>query len=175
MEKSIRFEACIVRGFQLPYTNFWLTRYGNTALLCRLLSGKQLLCASAPKLKTYYLGSAVCPVVVMLAGYWIGSYVYRMATSQDAWYLSLLGFAEYFRTCNPPDIKKCIQCLHAVFTFKPPSRVEARTFLQLGNILLTHTKNVDLARNYLEQAVSKIMNGLNYDNCWLTVWLDFVL
>ncbi|CAB0007676.1 unnamed protein product [Nesidiocoris tenuis] len=75
-----------------------------------------------------------------------------MATSQDAWYLSLLGFAEYFRTCNPPDIKKCIQCLHAVFTFKPPSRVEARTFLQLGNILLTHTKNVDLARNYLEQA-----------------------
>jgi len=77
-----------------------------------------------------------------------------MASSQDAWYLSLLGLAEYFRTTSPPDIKKCIQCLHAVFTFKPPSRVEARTHLQLGNILLAHTKNTDLARNYLEQAVS---------------------
>ncbi|KAF6197487.1 hypothetical protein GE061_020153 [Apolygus lucorum] len=75
-----------------------------------------------------------------------------MASSQDAWYLSLLGLAEYFRTCSPPDIKKCIQCLHGVFTFKPPSRVEARTHLQLGNVLLTHTKNIDLARNYLEQA-----------------------
>ncbi|XP_073994231.1 mau2 sister chromatid cohesion factor [Rhodnius prolixus] len=75
-----------------------------------------------------------------------------MASSQDAWYLSLLGLAEHFRISSPPDIKKCIQCLHAVFTFKPPNRVEARTHLQLGNILLTHTKNIDLARNYLEQA-----------------------
>ncbi|KAL1463312.1 hypothetical protein WDU94_015074 [Cyamophila willieti] len=46
----------------------------------------------------------------------------------------------------------CIQCLQAVFNFKPPPRVEARTHLQLGNILLTHTKNIDLARNHLEQA-----------------------
>lgn len=86
-----------------------------------------------------------------------------MASSQDAWYLSLLGLAEHFRTCTPPDIKKCIQCLHAVFTFKPPSRVEARTHLQLGNILLTHTKNIDLARNYLEQAwvISQNLNSFD--------------
>ncbi|OXU21657.1 hypothetical protein TSAR_013347 [Trichomalopsis sarcophagae] len=75
-----------------------------------------------------------------------------MASSQDAWYLSLLGLAENFRTSNPPSIKSCIQCLQAVFNFKPPPRVEARTHLQLGNILLTHTKNIDLARTHLERA-----------------------
>lgn len=75
-----------------------------------------------------------------------------MASSQDAWYLSLLGLAENFRTSSPPNIKFCIQCLQAVFNFKPPPRVEARTHLQLGNILISHTKNVDLARNHLEQA-----------------------
>lgn len=77
-----------------------------------------------------------------------------MASSQDAWYLSLLGLAENFRTSSPPNIKLCIQCLQAVFNFKPPPIVEARTHLQLGNILLTHTKNIDLAKNHLEQAVS---------------------
>lgn len=74
-----------------------------------------------------------------------------MASSQDAWYLSLLGLAEYFRTSSPPMIKMCIQCLQAVFNFKPPQRVEARTHLQLGNILLQHTKNTDLAKSHLEQ------------------------
>lgn len=78
----------------------------------------------------------------------------KMASSQDAWYLSLLGLAENFRTSKPPNIKSCIQCLQAVFNFKPPQRVEARTHLQLGHILLTHTKNSDLARSHLEQAVS---------------------
>lgn len=77
-----------------------------------------------------------------------------MASSQDAWYLSLLGLAEYFRASSPPMIKLCIQCLQAVFNFKPPQRVEARTHLQLGNILLSHTKNIDLAKNHLEQAVN---------------------
>ncbi|XP_014285477.1 MAU2 chromatid cohesion factor homolog [Halyomorpha halys] len=87
-----------------------------------------------------------------------------MASSQDAWYLSLLGLAEHFRTSNPPDIRKCIQCLNAVFTFKPPTRVEARTHLQLGNILLTHTKNTDLARNYLEQAWHLSQNINTFDD-----------
>ncbi|XP_065168377.1 MAU2 chromatid cohesion factor homolog [Atheta coriaria] len=86
-----------------------------------------------------------------------------MASSQDAWYLSLLGLAEHFRTSSPPAIKFCIQCLQAVFTFKPPQRVEARTHLQLGNILLTHTKNSDLARTHLEQAwmLSQMINGFD--------------
>ena len=86
-----------------------------------------------------------------------------MASSQDAWYLSLLGLAENFRTSNPPNIKSCIQCLQAVFHFKPPQRVEARTHLQLGNILLTHTKNIDLARYHLDQAVSLLpLSYLSY-------------
>lgn len=85
-----------------------------------------------------------------------------MASSQDAWYLSLLGLAENFRTSSPPNIKLCIQCLQAVFHFKPPPRVEARTHLQLGNILLTHTKNVDLAKTHLEQAVSLVRWKLYY-------------
>lgn len=86
-----------------------------------------------------------------------------MASSQDAWYLSLLGLAENFRTSSPPNIKLCIQCLQAVFNFKPPPRVEARTHLQLGNILLTHTKNIDLARNHLEQAwlLSQMINAFD--------------
>jgi hypothetical protein len=85
--------------------------------------------------------------------YIIEAWNVKMASSQDAWYLSLLGLAENFRTSSPPNIKLCIQCLQAVFNFKPPPRVEARTHLQLGNILLTHTKNIDLARTHLEQAV----------------------
>ncbi|KDR13808.1 MAU2 chromatid cohesion factor homolog isoform X2 [Zootermopsis nevadensis] len=86
-----------------------------------------------------------------------------MASSQDAWYLSLLGLAENFRTSSPPNIKLCIQCLQAVFNFKPPPRVEARTHLQLGNILLTHTKNIDLARTHLEQAwlLSQVINAFD--------------
>ncbi|XP_065210046.1 MAU2 chromatid cohesion factor homolog [Planococcus citri] len=86
-----------------------------------------------------------------------------MASSQDAWYLSLLGLAENFRTSSPPNIKFCIQCLQAVFNFKPPPRVEARTHLQLGNILISHTKNTDLARNHLEQAwrLSQGINGFD--------------
>ncbi|XP_015109825.1 MAU2 chromatid cohesion factor homolog [Diachasma alloeum] len=87
-----------------------------------------------------------------------------MASSQDAWYLSLLGLAENFRTSNPPNIKSCIQCLQAVFYFKPPARVEARTHLQLGNILLTHTKNTDLARYHLEQAWGLSQNINTFDD-----------
>ena len=86
-----------------------------------------------------------------------------MTSSQDACYISLLGLAEYFRTSNPIDIKKCVQCLQALFTFKPPLKVEARTHLQLGQILMGYTKNVDLARNHLEQAwmLSENINGFD--------------
>jgi MAternally affected uncoordination len=73
-----------------------------------------------------------------------------MTTSQDACYISLLGLAEYFRTSNP---RKCIQCLQALFTYNPPLKVEARTHLQLGQILIAYTKNLDLAKHHLEHAV----------------------
>lgn len=77
-----------------------------------------------------------------------------MATSQDACYISLLGIAEYYRTAHPPNIKKCIQSLQALFTFQPPLKVEARTHLQMGQVLMAYTLNTDLARSHLEQAVS---------------------
>ncbi|XP_041698527.1 MAU2 chromatid cohesion factor homolog isoform X2 [Coregonus clupeaformis] len=78
-----------------------------------------------------------------------------MATSGEApesWYLALLGFAEHFRTSSPPKIRLCVHCLEAVFQFKPPQRVEARTHLQLGSVLYHHTKNTELARSHLEKA-----------------------
>lgn len=77
-----------------------------------------------------------------------------MATSQDACYISLLGLAEYFRTTQPPNIRKCVQSLQALFTFKPPTKMEARTHLQMGQVLMAYTKNTELARSHLEQAVS---------------------
>nr|AAH95771.1 Zgc:112338 [Danio rerio] len=61
------------------------------------------------------------------------------AEAPDSWYLALLGFAEHFRTSSPPKIRLCVHCLQAVFQFKPPQRVEARTHLQLGSVLYHHT------------------------------------
>uniref|UniRef100_A0A3Q3KBC9 MAU2 chromatid cohesion factor homolog n=1 Tax=Monopterus albus TaxID=43700 RepID=A0A3Q3KBC9_MONAL len=72
--------------------------------------------------------------------------------SPERWYLALLGFAEHFRTSSPPKIRLCVHCLQAVFQFKPPQRIEARTHLQLGSVLYHHTKNSDLARSHLEKA-----------------------
>lgn len=86
-----------------------------------------------------------------------------MAMSADAWYIGLLGLAESFRTASPPDIRKCVRCLQAVFAFRPPARVEARTHLQLGNILLAHTTNAHLARDHLEHSwvLSQSINGFD--------------
>uniref|UniRef100_A0A4W6EB32 MAU2 chromatid cohesion factor homolog n=1 Tax=Lates calcarifer TaxID=8187 RepID=A0A4W6EB32_LATCA len=83
--------------------------------------------------------------------------IFKMAASTEApepWYLALLGFAEHFRTSSPPKIRLCVHCLQAVFQFKPPPRVEARTHLQLGSVLYRHTKNSELAQTHLEKAVS---------------------
>ncbi|XP_058976898.1 MAU2 chromatid cohesion factor homolog [Musca domestica] len=85
-------------------------------------------------------------------------------TSQDACYISLLGLAEYFRTSQPPNIKRCIQCLQALFTFNPPSKVEARTHLQMGQILMTYTHNIDKAREHLEKAWKLSESLLNFDD-----------
>uniref|UniRef100_A0AAY4ELE8 MAU2 chromatid cohesion factor homolog n=1 Tax=Denticeps clupeoides TaxID=299321 RepID=A0AAY4ELE8_9TELE len=76
-------------------------------------------------------------------------------SAPESWYLALLGFAEHFRTSSPPKIRLCVHCLQAVFQFKPPQRVEARTHLQLGSVLYHHTKNSDLARSHLEKAIAQ--------------------
>ncbi|PIO34778.1 hypothetical protein AB205_0219320 [Aquarana catesbeiana] len=78
--------------------------------------------------------------------------VATQAEASESWYLALLGFAEHFRTSSPPKIRLCVHCLQAVFQFKPPQRIEARTHLQLGSVLYHHTKNSELARQHLEKA-----------------------
>lgn len=86
----------------------------------------------------------------------------KMASNVEAperWYLALLGFAEHFRTSSPPKIRLCVHCLQAVFQFKPPQRIEARTHLQLGSVLYHHTKNSELARSHLEKAVRGVWAG----------------
>lgn len=86
----------------------------------------------------------------------------KMASNVEAperWYLALLGFAEHFRTSSPPKIRLCVHCLQAVFQFKPPQRIEARTHLQLGSVLYHHTKNSELARSHLEKAVRDVWSG----------------
>lgn len=72
----------------------------------------------------------------------------------DPSYVGLLGLAETFRTSNPPKIRQCIQCLQSVFQFQPSSAIQAQTHLQLGRLLHSHTKNVDMARSHLEKSVS---------------------
>lgn len=76
------------------------------------------------------------------------------SSKNDALYISLLGLAENFRVSNPPNIRLCIHCLQSIFNINPPPLIVSRTHLQLGNILLAHTKNKELATRHLEQAVS---------------------
>ncbi|XP_055956301.1 MAU2 chromatid cohesion factor homolog [Patella vulgata] len=86
------------------------------------------------------------------------------STSNDSsWYSSLIGLAEYFRTSNPPNIRLCIHCLQAILGFQPSPEIEARTHLQLGNILLAHTKNIDTSQTHLEKAWS-ISSGTYLDD-----------
>lgn len=93
-----------------------------------------------------------------------------MAASSEAppepWYLALLGFAEHFRTSSPPKIRLCVHCLQAVFQFKPPPSVEARTHLQLGSVLYRHTKNSELAQTHLEKAVSRAAATASDTGLW---------
>lgn len=78
--------------------------------------------------------------------------------------MALLALAEEFRTMNPPNIRNCIQCLVAIFNIKPSQKIEARTHLQLGNILLQHTKNTDLALSHLEKAWYISQNISSFDD-----------
>ncbi|KPP68020.1 MAU2 chromatid cohesion factor-like, partial [Scleropages formosus] len=75
-------------------------------------------------------GDGAAPVLVVVV---IGKMA-SAAEAPESWYLALLGFAEHFRTSSPPKIRLCVHCLQAVFQFKPPQRVEARTHLQLGSV-----------------------------------------
>eukprot|EP00108_Taenia_solium_P005637 TsM_001014900 transcript=TsM_001014900 gene=TsM_001014900 len=67
-------------------------------------------------------------------------------------YFALLGLAEYFRKSSPPSIRLAIHCLKAALVFKLPVNYEARTHLQLGKLLFTHSKNDDLIKQHLDKA-----------------------
>ena len=77
----------------------------------------------------------------------------NLSHSFENCYAALIGLAENYRTASPPNIRLCIHCLQSVFALKPPPIIEARTHLQLGNILLAHTNNDDFARQHIEKAV----------------------
>ena len=111
----------------------------------------------------------MCGSTTVIVSYWVSRFfqqpvrskredrLCKMASSQtnpESWYISLLGLSESFRTSNPPNLKLCIHCLQSVLNFQPPPIIESRTHLQLGSILVSHTKNGDLARTHLEKSVS---------------------
>jgi len=87
--------------------------------------------------------------------------VASMSDTGDSWYVALLGLAESFRQAN--NIKECIRCLSAVFSFSPPPVIVARTHLQIGNILHSKTSNHDLAKHHLTQAwyISQPLQGID--------------
>ncbi|XP_023321486.1 MAU2 chromatid cohesion factor homolog [Eurytemora carolleeae] len=70
--------------------------------------------------------------------------------SGDMRYPALLAMAEQFRLKN--NMKESIRCLHAVFSLNPSPDIEARTHLQLGNMLRLYSNNLDLAKHHLEQS-----------------------
>ena len=97
----------------------------------------------------------------------------RMASSStktDAAYIALLGLAENFRTSNPPNIRLSIHCLQGILNVKPGVKAEARTHLQIGNLLLAHTKNQRLAISHLEKAVRSTFCSLHCR--WINMRVD---
>ena len=78
------------------------------------------------------------------------------ATELEPWYASLLAMADYFYKQNPPNLKFCVQCLQAIFTFKPSVEISARTHLQIGKVLFNTEKNSDISLFHLERSVSCI-------------------
>ena len=72
-------------------------------------------------------------------------------------YTALLGIADTYLRSDPPRIRQCIHYLEAVFCYKLPPHCEAHVRLQLGNILLKYTENIDLARSHFERSVCLIL------------------
>ena len=74
----------------------------------------------------------------------------------DPTYVSLLGLSQSFLSLSPPDVKGALRCLQAIFSLRPmDGLVECRRHLQIGQILRRETKNQDMARQHIEQAVRR--------------------
>ena len=67
-----------------------------------------------------------------------------------------MGLSSSFLSLRPPDHLGAIRCLQAILALRPlDPALEARTHLQLGQMLRKETKNQDLAKRHIEQAVGK--------------------
>jgi len=75
------------------------------------------------------------------------------AINNESCYLALISMAEEFRSQSPPDIRSCVQCLFAILNLGSHPAIEAKTHLQLGNILMQLTNNFDRSQSHLEKAV----------------------
>ncbi len=88
-----------------------------------------------------------------------------MSTGLDPTYVSLVGLSQSFLSLRPPDVKSALRCLQAVFSLRlRDPAIECRTNLQIAQILRKETKNVDMARQHLEQAVTSYWH---YSGFWL--------
>ncbi|VDN56673.1 unnamed protein product [Dracunculus medinensis] len=70
----------------------------------------------------------------------------------DQYAISLLDIAEYFRTSNPPKYKMAIKCVKACFKTPISQEMNACASFELGKLYFYYTRNIDLAKFYLEQA-----------------------
>lgn len=77
----------------------------------------------------------------------------------DNCYVALLSMAEGFRCQAPPDIQSSLQCLMAILNLPTHPRIVAKTHLQIGNLIMQHTLNLDIAHKYIEEAVNNHINS----------------
>lgn len=70
----------------------------------------------------------------------------------DKCHQSLLILAEEFRTKQPPDLKSCMQCLHAILNLPVSPYVIAKTNYHLGSLIHKYTFDANIAQTYLEKA-----------------------
>lgn len=68
-------------------------------------------------------------------------------------YVALLSMAEGFRTSNPPDIKRSVQCLQAILNLPIDHYTMAKTHLQIGQLINKHATNIDIACKHFQDAV----------------------
>lgn len=71
----------------------------------------------------------------------------------DKRHKALLCLAEEFRTKHPPDLKSCMQCLHAILNLPALSPyIIAKTNYHLGSLIHKYTYDTQIAQTYLEKA-----------------------
>lgn len=75
-------------------------------------------------------------------------------------YLALLGLAESLR--KQGNVEGSYKCLMAILGLQIPFAVSARIHCEVGKLLLRETENTDLAKQFLDKAVSSRIETLNY-------------